>query len=59
MYLWSAGGKSCCHSIEVGRNDENIAGRPAIRASQTITTNPITAIRETVDPTEETTFHVV
>jgi len=57
--VWSAGGRLCCHSIEVGRKRENITGRPEIRASQTIRTNPITAIREIVDPIEDTTFHVV
>lgn len=49
----------CCHSIEVGKNRENITGRLAAKASQTIIINPITAIKDTVDPTEETTFHVV
>ena len=49
----------CCHSIEVGRKSENITGRLAARASQIIIMKPITAIREIVDPIDETTFQVV
>jgi len=49
----------CCHSIEVGRKRENITGRPAVKASQTIITNPRTAISEIVDPIDDTIFHVV
>lgn len=59
MNLWSAGGYECCHSIDVGRNGENITGRLALRASQIIIINPITAMREIVDPIDETTFQVV
>lgn len=45
--------------MEVGRKGENITGRFETRASQIIITNPMTAIREIVEPIEETTFHVV
>lgn len=49
----------CCHSIEVGINSENRAGRLDVSASHTTMMNPKTAISEIEDPTEETTFHVV
>jgi len=45
--------------MEVGKNGENRTGRAEVRAFQIIIINPITAISEIVDPTEETTFHVV
>lgn len=57
--LWSAGGRLCCHSTEEGRNKENITGRAAVKASQIMITKPRTATRETNEPMEETTFHVV
>jgi len=57
--LWSAGGRLCCHSIEVGRKRENNTGRPLVRASHTIMMNPNTAIREIVDPIDERTFQGV
>ena len=43
----------------MGKNNENITGRLAVRASQITIINPKTAIREIVDPMDETTFHVV
>lgn len=49
----------CCHSIDVGRNSENITGRLEVNPSQITSTNPRTAIREIVEPIEETTFQVV
>lgn len=45
--------------MDLGRKRENITGRPAVRASQITITNPITAIREIVEPIDDTTFQVV
>ena len=59
IYLWSAGGKLCSHSREVGKNKENNTGRALIKASQTININPRTAINETVEPIDDITFHGV
>jgi len=36
-----------------------MTGRLDVKASQTIITKPITAIREIVEPIEDTTFQVV
>ena len=59
MNLWLLGGYLCCHSIEVNKKGVNITVRLAEKASQIIRINPITAIREMVDPIVEITFHVV
>ena len=59
MQLWSAGGKLCSHSREVGKKREKSTGRALTKASHTIIMKPRTAINEIVDPIDETTFHGV
>ena len=59
IYLWSAGGKLCSHSKDVGKNIENKTGRALTKASQIININPTTEINEIVDPIDDNTFQGV
>jgi len=45
--------------MDDGRKGENITGRFEISASQMIIIKISIAIRDTIDPMDDTTFHVV
>lgn len=45
--------------MDEGRKEENKTGRAEVKASQMITINPRAAMKEIIDPIEETIFHVV
>lgn len=59
IYLWSVGGRSCCHSRDDGRCVGNSTVRSLIILSHIMKISIIIATTEIIEPNEETTFHVV
>ena len=55
--LWNPRGRISCHSMDVGMCCLVSTGRCVAKASQIMKINIIRAVKDSIDPIDDTTFH--